>query len=205
MARCLQLVGHVPQLLGGIGVQLLLDRIAKEAPLLTEGLVTKTFPLTSLQKVLQNLLDENVPIRDMRSILDVLAEQAPLIQDVTELTTLVRLALGRAMVQQVFPGDSELQVIGLDAQFDRVLSQALGAGRGLEPGLADSLLREAASAMEHQGQLGLPPVLVVQHPLRVLLARFLRRSLPQLTVLSQAEIPDKRLIRVTCSMGRRAA
>jgi flagellar biosynthesis protein FlhA len=196
---------HASELLGRQEVQQLLDRIAKDAPLLTEGLVTKTFPLTSLQKVLQNLLDENVPIRDMRSILDVLAEQAPLIQDVTELTSLVRLALGRAMVQQVFPGDSELQVIGLDAQLDRVLSQALGAGRGLEPGLADSLLREAASAMEHQGQLGLPPVLVVQHPLRVLLARFLRRSLPQLTVLSQAEIPDKRLIRVTCSMGRRAA
>ena len=114
----------------------------------------------------------------------------------------MRLALGRALVEQVFPGNAELQVIGLDAQLDRLLSQALGQGRGLEPGLADNLLHEAGAAIERQAGLGLPPVLVVQHPLRALLARFLRRSLPQLTVLSQAEIPDQRLIRVTCSMGR---
>ena len=195
---------HAAELLGRQEVQQLLDRIGKESPMLIEGLVPKTLSLTTVQKVLQNLLDEGVPIRDMRTILDVLAEHAPTVTDTTELTSLIRLALGRAIVQQIFPGDEELQVIGLDASLDRVLLQALTNSNGLEPGLADSLLRETQSAMARQAQLGLAPVLVVQHPLRVLLARFLRRSLPQLKVLSHAEIPDTRTIKVTATLGGKA-
>lgn len=172
--------------------------------MLVQDLVPKALSLTSVQKVLQNLLDEDVPIRDMRTILDVLAEHAPAVADTTELTSLIRLALGRAIVQDIFPGNEELQVIGLDSSLDRVLLQALSNSNGLEPGLADSLLREAQSAMARQAQLGLPSVLVVQHPLRILLARFLRRSLPQLKVLSHAEIPDKRTIKVTATIGGKA-
>lgn len=182
----------------------MLDRIGKESPMLIQDLVPKTLSLTTLQKVLQNLLDESVPIRDMRTILDVLAEHAPTVTDTTELTSLIRLALGRAIIQQIFPGNEELQVIGLDASLDRVLLQALTNSNGLEPGLADSLLREAQSAMDRQAQLGLAPVLVVQHSLRVLLARFLRRSLPLLKVLSHAEIPDTRTIKVTATIGGKA-
>jgi flagellar biosynthesis protein FlhA len=166
--------------------------------------VPKTVSLTTLQKVLQNLLEESVPIRDMRTILDVLAEHAPAVTDTTELTSLIRLALGRAITQQLFPGNEALQVIGLDASLDRVLLQALTNSKGLEPGLADNLLRETQSAMARQAAIGLMPVLVVQHPLRVLLARFLRRSLPQLKVLSQAEIPDARTIKVTATIGGKA-
>ena len=169
--------------------------------MLVQDLVPKTLSLTTLQKVLQNLLDESVPIRDMRTILDVLAENAPTMNDTTELTSLIRLALSRAIVQHIFPGDEELQVIGLDSSLDRVLLQALSNSAGLEPGLADKLLREAQQAMDRQAGLGLAPVLVVQHPLRVLLARFLRRSLPQLKVLSHAEIPDTRSIKVTATIG----
>jgi flagellar biosynthesis protein FlhA len=192
---------HAAELLGRQEVQQLLDRIGKESPMLVQDLVPKALPLTTLQKVLQNLLEENVPIRDMRTILDVLAEHAPTVTDTTELSSLIRLALSRAIVQQIFPGNEPLQVIGLDSALDRVLLQALGNSSGLEPGLADSLLREAQQAMDRQAGLGLAPVLVVQHPLRVLLARFLRRSLPQLKVLSHAEIPDTRTIRVTATMG----
>ena len=195
---------HSAELLGRQEVQQLLDRIGKESPMLVQDLVPKALSLTSVQKVLQNLLDEDVPIRDMRTILDVLAEHAPAVADTTELTSLTRLALGRAIVQDIFPGNEELQVIGLDSSLDRVLLQALSNSNGLEPGLADSLLREAQSAMARQAQLGLPAVLVVQHPLRVLLARFLRRSLPQLKVLSHAEIPDKGTIRVTATIGGKA-
>ena len=195
---------HSAELLGRQEVQQLLDRIGKESPMLVQDLVPKALSLTSVQKVLQNLLDEDVPIRDMRTILDVLAEHAPAVADTTELTSLIRLALGRAIVQDIFPGNEELQVIGLDSSLDRVLLQALSNSNGLEPGLADSLLREAQSAMARQAQLGLPSVLVVQHPLRVLLARFLRRSLPQLKVLSHAEIPDKRTIKVTATIGGKA-
>ncbi|WP_414703034.1 flagellar biosynthesis protein FlhA [Polaromonas sp. UBA4122] len=195
---------HAAELLGRQEVQQLLDRIGKESPMLIQDLVPKTLSLTTLQKVLQNLLDESVPIRDMRTILDVLAEHAPTVTDTTELTSLIRLALGRATIQQIFPGNEELQVIGLDGSLDRVLLQALSNSNGLEPGLADSLLREAQSAMDRQAQLGLTPVLVVQHSLRVLLARFLRRSLPQLKVLSHAEIPDTRTIKVTATIGGKA-
>ena len=195
---------HAAELLGRQEVQQLLDRIGKESPLLIQDLVPKALPLTTLQKVLQNLLDEGVPIRDMRTILDVLAEHAPGMTDTTELTSLIRLALGRAIVQQIFPGNEALQVIGLDSSLDRVLLQALSNSNGLEPGLANSLLKEAQEAMDRQAQLGLPPVLVVQHSLRVLLARFLRRSLPQLKVLSHSEIPDTRSIKVTASIGGKA-
>ncbi|MFZ2392572.1 MAG: flagellar biosynthesis protein FlhA [Rhodoferax sp.] len=195
---------HAAELLGRQEVQQLLDRITKESPALVGDLVPKTVSLTTLQKVLQSLLEESVPIRDMRTILDVLAEHAPTVTDTTELTSLIRLALGRAITQQLFPGNETLQVIGLDASLDRVLLQALTNSKGLEPGLADNLLRETQTAMARQTAIGLTPVLVVQHPLRVLLARFLRRSLPQLKVLSQAEIPDARTIKVTAIIGGKA-
>lgn len=194
---------HSAELLGRQEVQHLLDQIAKTAPKLTEDLVPKIITLSTLHKVLQNLLEEEVPIRDMRTILDVMAENAPTVKDPTELTTLTRLALGRAIVQQLFPGDTELQVIGLDGSLDGVLQQALNNSSGIEPGIADNLLRQAQAAIARQEQLGLAPVLVVQHALRVLLSRFLRRSLPQLKVLSHAEIPDSRHIKITATIGGR--
>ncbi|MGJ7501164.1 flagellar biosynthesis protein FlhA [Variovorax sp. ZT5P49] len=194
---------HAAELLGRQEVQQLLDQIAKTAPKLTEDLVPKVLSLSTLHKVLQNLLDEEVPIRDMRTILDVMAEHAPTIKDPTELTTLTRLALGRAITQQLFPGDTEMQVIGLDGSLDGVLQQALTNSSGIEPGIADNLLRQAQAAIVRQEQMGLAPVLVVQHALRVLLSRFLRRSLPQLKVLSHAEIPDSRTIKITTAIGGR--
>ncbi|RSZ47292.1 MULTISPECIES: flagellar biosynthesis protein FlhA [unclassified Variovorax] len=194
---------HAAELLGRQEVQQLLDQIAKTAPKLTEDLVPKVLSLSTLHKVLQNLLDEEVPIRDMRTILDVMAEHAPTVKDPTELTTLTRLALGRAITQQLFPGDTEMQVIGLDGSLDGVLQQALSNSSGIEPGIADNLLRQAQAAIVRQEQMGLAPVLVVQHALRVLLSRFLRRSLPQLKVLSHAEIPDSRTIKITTAIGGR--
>ena len=195
---------HSAELLGRQEVQQLLDRIGKESPMLVQDLVPKALSLTSVQKVLQNLLDESVPIRDMRTILDVLAEHAPAVADTTELTSLIRLALGRAIIQEIYPGHEPLQVIGLDSSLDRMLLQALSSSNGLEPGLADNLLLQTQAAMARQAKLSLPAVLVVQHPLRVLLARFLRRSLPELRVLSHAEIPDTRTIRVTATIGGKA-
>jgi flagellar biosynthesis protein FlhA len=194
---------HAAELLGRQEVQQLLDQIAKTAPKLTEDLVPKIITLSTLHKVLQNLLEEEVPIRDMQTILDVMAEHAPTVKDATELTTLARLSLGRAITQQLFPGDTELQVIGLDGSLDGVLQQALANSSGIEPGIADNLLRQTQAAIARQEQMGLAPVLLVQHSLRVLLARFLRRSLPQLKVLSHAEIPDSRNIKITATIGGR--
>ncbi|MEN7530828.1 MULTISPECIES: flagellar biosynthesis protein FlhA [unclassified Cupriavidus] len=192
---------HASELLGRQEVQSLLDRIGKEAPKLTEDLVPKTISLTGLQKVLQNLLDEGVAIRDMRTILDVVAEHAPKVSDPSELTTLVRVALGRAITQQLFPNNADMQVIGLDAGLERVLTQAMTNGGGIEPGLADALLQQAQGAVVRQEQMGFDPVLLVPAPLRPLMARFLRRTLPQLKVLSHAEVPDNRNIRITAMIG----
>ena len=192
---------HAAELLGRQEVQALLDRIAKDSPKLTEDLVPKAISLTALQKILQNLLDEGVPIRDMRTILDVVAEHAPKISDPNELTAMVRVALGRAITQQLFPNNADLQVIGLDAGLERVLSQALTNGGGIEPGLADALLQQTQGAVTRQEQMGMDPVLLVPSQLRPLMARFLRRTMPQLRVLSHAEVPDNRNIRITAMIG----
>jgi flagellar biosynthesis protein FlhA len=161
--------------------------------------------LSSLQKVLQNLLVEGVHIRDMRTIIETLAEFTPMTQDPNELTAQVRIALGRAIVQQLFPQGGELSVMTLDNRLERLLMQALTTGggdtAGIEPGLADTIAQQAAQAASQQEALGVTPVLLVPGPLRALLSRFLRRALPQLKVLSHAEIPETKTIRVTALVG----
>lgn len=196
---------HAAELLGRQEVQQLLDHLTKETPKLVEDLVPKLIPLSTLQKVLQNLLIEGVHIRDMHSIIETLTEHAPYTQDVNELTALVRVTLGRAIVQQLFPSTNELSVMTLDNRLERLLTQALQAsgpeGAGIEPGLADTIAAQAEAATRQQEQMGLTPVLLVPAQLRALLARFLRRALPQLKVLSHAEVPDSKTIRVTSLVG----
>ncbi|WP_075182030.1 flagellar biosynthesis protein FlhA [Pantoea sp. 1.19] len=192
---------HASELFGRQETQQLLDRVSQEMPKLTEDLVPGVVTLTTLHKVLQNLLAERVSIRDMRTIIETLAEHAPVQKETGELTAVVRVALGRAITQQWFPGSGEVQVMGLDAGLERLLLQALQGGAGLEPGLAERLLTQAEQAVSHQEMLGAPPVLLVNHPLRPLLARFLRRSLPQLAVLSNLELSDNRQIRMTTTLG----
>jgi flagellar biosynthesis protein FlhA len=197
---------HASELLGRSEVQALLDHIAKDAPKLVEDLVPKIVSLSTLQKVLQNLLIEGVHIRDMHSVIETLSEHAVHTQDPNELTALVRIALGRAIVQQLFPGAAELSVMTLDNRLERLLMQALAAsgpeGAGIEPGLADTIAQQAQQASQQQEALGLTPVLLVPGPLRALLSRFLRRALPQLKVLSHAEIPETKTIRVTALVGQ---
>ena len=195
---------HASELLGRLEVQDLLDHLAKGAPKLVEDLVPKVVSLSTLQKVLQNLLVEGVHIRDMRTIIECLSEYAGQTQDPSELTAMVRVALGRAIVQQLFPGTNELSVMTLDNRLERLLMQAMGAGgdgTGIEPGLADTIAQQAANAAAQQEQMGLSPVLLVPAPLRVLLSRFLRRAVPQLKVLSHNEIPETKTIRVTSLVG----
>jgi flagellar biosynthesis protein FlhA len=198
---------HAAELLGRQELQQLLDHISKLAPKLTEDLIPKVLPLTTVQKVLHNLLDEGMHIRDMRTILETLAEYAAQSQDAYQLTTLVRMALGPAIVQQYYPAATELQVIGMDKDLEYVLMQAMQAGgsnRSIEPGLADTLLREARNATEAQEQLGLPTVLLVPGQLRDLLSRFLKRAIPQLKVISHDEVPGFKAVRVTSIVGGHA-
>ena len=197
---------HASELLGRQETQALIDHLAKEMPKVVEDLVPKVLPLGVVQKVLQNLLDEGIHIRDMRTILETLAEMAIRTQDAETLTAQVRVALGRSIVQQLYPSGSEMQVMSLDPQLERVLLQAISGGgenASIEPGLADTLIRETAAATQRQEELGLPPVLLVPGNLRTLLSRFLRRGISQLKVLAHSEVPESRLIKVTSIIGGR--
>lgn len=200
LSQMLQL--HAADLLGREEVQQLLEHIGKEAPKLVEDLVPKIIPLGTLQKVLQELLNEGVHIRDMRTILETLSDHAPRTQNAEELTAAVRVALGRAIVQDLFHNATELQVISLDPALENILVQAAsGEGGGFEPGLAERLLAQTGRVVQTQEDQGLPAVLLVPAPLRTLLARFLRRAAPQLKVLSHAEVPDNKSIKVTAVLG----
>ena len=208
------------ELLGREETQSLLDHIAKDTPKLVEDLVPRVLNLTVVQRVLQNLLADGVHIRDMRSIIESLAEHGQKTQDAEELTTQVRVALGRAIMQSVFPGAGELPVIALDPTLEQMLTQMTqgragekndkgdksgrgNEGAGLEPTLAENLLRQAAALAQTQEQSGQPAVLLVAPALRALLMRFLKRAVPQLKVISHAEIPDSRTIRVVAVLGGR--
>ena len=199
------ITSHAAELLGRQELQQLLDHLAKESPKLVEDVVPKLVQIGTLQKILQNLLIEGVHIRDMRTIIETIAEHATVTTESNELTALVRIALGRAIVQQLFPGTNELAVMTLDNRLERLLMQALQAsgadGAGIEPGLADTLAQQTEQATRQQEQMGLTPVLLVPAPLRALLARFLRRAIPQLKVLSHSEVPDSKTIKVTSLVG----
>jgi flagellar biosynthesis protein FlhA len=199
------ILSHAAELLGRQETQALLDHIAKDAPKAIEDLVPKQVPLAIVQRVLQNLLEEGVTLRDMRSIIETIAEHAPRTQDAVELTAHVRVALGRSIVQQLYPGNADLSVIALDPSLERVLLQAVQTvgpdGSGIEPGLADTLLRQTTAAAQRQEEVGLPAVLLVPGALRWLLSRFLRRAVPQLKVIANAEVPDSRTLKVTSIIG----
>ena len=200
------ILSHASELLGRQETQALLDHLAKEMPKFVEDLVPKVLPLGNLQKVLQNLLDEGIHIRDMRSIIESLSENAVRTQDPETLTAMVRVALGRSIVQQLYPSGNEMQVMSLDPQLERILQQAIaGAGENasIEPSLADTLIRETAAAVQRQEQLGLPAVLLVSSNLRILLSRFLRRGISQLKVLAHSEVPENKIIKVTSIIGGR--
>ncbi|RMG29717.1 MAG: flagellar biosynthesis protein FlhA [Gammaproteobacteria bacterium] len=202
------LQSHAHELLGYDEVQQLLDGLAKVAPKLVEDLVPNALPLGVVVQVLQNLLEEGVPIRDLRTIAETLAEQAPRTQDVMNLTAAVREALGRQIIHEINGLKEELPVITLDPGLEQILLQGLQGGQegaggaGFEPGLAEQLhrsLAEQAGRLEAQGQ---PAVLLVAPPVRHWLAKLVRHSIPGLHVLSYNEIPDDRRIRVVATVGQ---
>ena len=196
---------HAAELLGRQEVQQLLDLIGKDSPKLIEDLVPKLLSISLIQKVLQNLLTEGVHIRDMRSIFETLAEHASNTQNSDDLTALVRIKLGRAIVQQLFPTGNEVTVMSLDNNLERLLLQAVQNNGNndatIEPGMADTLARQAEIASKQQEQMGMTPVLLVPSALRVALSKFLRRATPHLRVLSHDELPDSKTIRIVSFIG----
>ena len=195
---------HASELLGHQEVQQLVTLLGKESPKLVEDLIPKLLTISVVQKVLQNLLAEGVTIRDMRTIMETLIEFAPHTQDPADLTAKVRVKLGRAITQQLFPNSNEMSVISLENNLERLLMQAVtgsGDNSSIEPGIAKTLANEANEAAKEQERNGHSPVLLVASPLRATLAKFLKRVTPNLRVLSHEELPDSKTIRVANLIG----
>ncbi len=201
-----QIVGDNAQsLLGHEEAQKLLDGLKKTNQRLVEDLIPKLMPLSVLVKVLQNLLAEHVPVRDIRTILEVLAEYGPRNQDSGFLTTQVRAALGRLIVQQINGSNAELPVITLDFSLERILQQSLettqGTAMSLEPNLANRMLLALRDAHTQREAAGQPSVLLVADGLREFLARFARPALKGLHVVGFNEVPSDTQIRIVATVG----
>ena len=194
------------KLLGRVETQQLIEHVTKLAPKLIEDVVPKMVAVPVLQKVLQLLLDEGVHIRDMRSIVECLAEHAGSVSDPGELARRLRVQLAPLIVQQIYGPQRELDVIALDPELERLVTQALTSphGAALDPGIADTLAREAATSVKRQEDQGQPACLLVPDPIRVPMARLLKRAAPRLKVLSHSEIPDTHTIRIGSIIGQPA-
>jgi flagellar biosynthesis protein FlhA len=197
------LLSHAGQLLGRAETQALIDHAGRFAPKLMDDLVPKLIPLATLQRVLQNLLDEGVHIRDLRTIVETLADAATRTTDAAELTAQVRAALRATIAQTLFGSTRELSVIALDPELEKVLATSLGSadGAAIEPGLVELLQKGATAAMQRQEDMGLAPTLLVPDRLRVPMARLLKRAAPRLRVLGHAEVPETSTIRVSTVLG----
>ncbi len=196
---------HAQEILGHEEVQQLLNTLAKTAPKLVEDLVPRVLPLSAVVRVLQGLLAERIPIRNVRTIIETLAEHASRSQDPAVLLGNVRVALGRQITQDIAGLSAELPVITLEPELEKLLQSSLGANTanpGLEPGLAERLQQQVAEAVRKQESTGEPAVLLVPPLLRPTLARFMRSSVPNLHVLAWNEIPDNRKVRLVSAVGR---
>lgn len=191
------------RLLGRGEVQQLLDHLAQYSPKLVEEVVPKLVPVPMFQKVLQNLLEESVHIRDLKTIVESLAEHGAKIQDPGELTREVRVALAPAIVQGVFGPSADLSVAALDPALESLLMQSFGPGSNgaLDPSVADFLATEAARICQQQEALGLPACLLVPDRIRPQVAAMVRKAAPRLRVLAHAEIPDTHTIRIGQLIG----
>jgi flagellar biosynthesis protein FlhA len=199
------LQSHAHELLGHEEVQQLLNRLGKTAPKLIEDLVPKLLPMSVVVKVLQYLLLERVPIRNLRTICETLAELAPKTQDPVALVAAVRVALSRTIVQNIGGLRQELPVITLDPALEQVLQDSMAGGDaspGFEPGLADRIQTALGDSARRQDAAGEPAVLLVAPKIRPWIARLMRHSTPTLAVLAYNEIPENRRIRVIAAVGR---
>ena len=197
---------HAHELLGHDEAQQLLNGLAKTSPRLVEDLVPKLLPLSGVVRVLQGLLAERVPIRNIRTIIETLAEHAPRSQDPAVLQAQARIALARQIVQDIAGTGSELAVVTLEPELEQLLQNSMSssgaANPAIEPGLAERLAGRLAESAQRQEAAGEPAVLMVAPNLRATLARFARASIPSMHVLAWNEIPDNRRVRLVAAVGR---
>ncbi|WP_313327097.1 flagellar biosynthesis protein FlhA [Stutzerimonas balearica] len=200
---------HAHELLGHEEVQQLLQLLAKSSPKLAEELVPGMVSLSTLLKVLQTLLQEQVPVRDIRTIAEAIANVAGKSQDPAAMVAAVRVALSRAIVQNVVGLEPELPVITLEPRLEQILLNSLQkAGQGaedgilLEPGMAEKLQRSLVEAAQRQEMLGKPAILLVAGPVRAMLSRFARLAVPNMHVLAYQEIPDNKQVTIVSTVGQ---
>ena len=198
-----ELTEHAWELFGHQEAQELLDRLGRAAPKLVEELVPKTLSLSVVVRVLQELLKEQIPVTNLRVICQALAEHGRTTQEPEALTGLVRVALGRTIIQKIAGNSEELPVITLDPRLEQLLTDSVRNGNegGLEPGLAERLQQRLAETTRQQELGGQPAVLLVTPALRPWLARFLRFAIPALRVVAYNEVPDNRRIRLVAAVG----
>ncbi len=193
------------ELIGHEEVQELLEVLKRSSPKLVEGLTPKPLELSVIVKVLQNLLQEKIAIRDLRTIAETLAEHGSKSQDADALAAQVRVSLGRQIVQSIFGMASELSVMTLHPSLEQILLQSMQGQDGnvmaIEPGLAQMIHGSLKQASESQQARGEPAVLLVSQQLRGMLARLVRHAIPGLNVLGYDEIPDDKQLRVVASIG----
>ncbi len=194
---------NAARLLGRNETQMLVEHVTRLAPKLIEDVIPKMVGIATLQKVLQLLLEEGVNIRDFRSIVECLAEHASTVTDPAELARRIRTHLAPAIVQQIYGPVKELDVIALEPELERMVTQALTSphGAALDPGVADTLTRQAADTARRQEDKGHPACLLVPDALRAPLARLLKRAAPRLKVLAHSEIPETHSIRIGSIIG----
>ena len=194
---------HAPELLGRTEVQQLLDTVSRSHPGLVEDVTPRHLPLTSVQAVLQQLIAENVSIRDTRTLFETLAARAPKSQAIDDLVETARAALGRSIVDRLFEGGDTLQVIGLDAATETRLVNEMGdEGEALlSPGTLDALNEAAETAVAEHEREGHPPVLLTSPGLRAILSRLLRRQIPRLSVIAYAEVPADKMVQVSTELA----
>ncbi|NRF70305.1 flagellar biosynthesis protein FlhA [Aquincola sp. S2] len=192
------------KLLGRVETQALVEHVTKLAPKLIEDVIPKMVGIAAVQKVLQLLLEEGVHIRDMRSIVECLAEHASTVTDPGELARRIRIHLAPVIVQQIYGPTRELDVIALEPELERLITQALTSphGAALDPGVADTLTREAANTAMRAENLGHPACLLVPDLIRAPIARLLKRAAPRLKVLGHSEIPETHSIRIGSIIGQ---
>jgi flagellar biosynthesis protein FlhA len=204
LSQLLQQYAH--ELIGHDEVQHLLDVLAKSAPKLVENLVPKILPIGVIVKVLQNLLREQIPVRDIRTIAETLAEHGVKSQDPDELSAAVRVALSRTIIQKINGMAEELPVMTLDPSLEQILLQSLqgetGTGLAIEPGLAERLQNSVTESVNRQEIEGQPAILVVSPELRPWLAPWLRIRNSALHVLAYTEIPENKQVKVIGTIGR---
>jgi len=200
---------HAHELLGHEEVQQLMEVLAKSSPKLAEELVPGMVSLSTLLKVLQSLLQEQVPVRDIRSIAEAIAEVAPGSQDPDAIVAAVRVALSRAIVQGIVGLEPELPVITLEPRLEQILLGSMQkAGQGtdegvlLEPGMAEKLQQSLIEAAQRQEMLGKPVVLLVAGQIRAMMSRFARLAVPSMHVLAYQEIPDNKQVTIVATVGQ---